>query len=1082
MNTIMFSNNQIKQLCGDISYYRGLEYYRAGKVTELEYNDEFGSYYATVEGSGRKRYEVEIFCNDEDGSVSAFCSCPAYASYDFFCKHIAAVLLQMAEYQSSADDPSGAYFMDLLSSGVSEEMNELLAIMDDYTPENPGALPTTVHSVKILSVEFTLHPYSTLYHNDWFFLEMKVGPERLYVVPKIREFLKHIEHRSIQYFTKKFTYNPAEHVFKPEDWAAIEQLIEIARNEEEVCSALFGYMPRSWFSNERRLFIPPSAFGRLLPTLAETKTMIQVNHNLIEQIVLLKEEPPVCFRFGQVSDGYQFSVEGLDQLTIMESYGYIIDNRGYFIPVEPQKSKLLARLKRMFDGRKHTVYVGKNQFHSFLQRTLPKLKGIGQLSIDEKLADRIVYRPLTPKLYLDRTGERLLARLEFCYGELTFDPVKPTVDEIHFVLRDMQREKDILTLLEQCHFQFDGEQFSMTDEEHIYQFLFHHLPGLETKLEIYVTNAVRSVFHPDAYKPAIRAEVDAKTEWLEIRFDLEGIDESEIPKILRSIVEKKKYHRLPNGAFLSLETGEYRNIAEIIEQFGIRKTELKTKVVRRPAVYGLQLDKPDREKNHLILGKKLRQLLHNLKQPDQLDFPVPARLDPVLRDYQKHGFQWLKTLSHYRFGGVLADEMGLGKTLQSIAYLLSEHQEGKNVGLPSLVVAPASLIYNWYHEFGKFAPELKTMVISGSKKERAELLSAMTNTDVIITSYPLLRRDIESYAEFTFHALILDEAQTVKNYESLTAQAVNELKARQRFALTGTPIENSLDELWSIYETVFPGLFPERNAFHNMSRDEVARRIKPFMLRRVKTDVLRELPDKIESIDHSELAEEQKKLYIAYLSKLQKETAATLEADGFQKSRMKILAGLTRLRQLCCHPSLFVENYRGGSGKMERLLELVEECRSGGKRMLIFSQFTEMLKLIRSAFDRRGWSYFYLDGGTPAAERVEMCERFNEGQRDMFLISLRAGGTGLNLTGADTVILYDLWWNPAVEQQAADRAHRIGQKNVVHVIRMIARGTVEDKIYELQQRKRDLINEVIQSGGADISSLTEEEIRELLMI
>jgi SNF2 family DNA or RNA helicase len=328
----------------------------------------------------------------------------------------------------------------------------------------------------------------------------------------------------------------------------------------------------------------------------------------------------------------------------------------------------------------------------------------------------------------------------------------------------------------------------------------------------------------------------------------------------------------------------------------------------------------------------------------------------------------------------------------------------------------------------------------------------------------------------------MDEAQYFKNHTTQTAQAVKAIEAGYRFALTGTPVENKLEELWSIFGAVFPELFPSKQAFNELTLEAVAKRVRPFLLRRLKSDVLQELPEKIESIQASELLPEQKQLYVGFLAKLQQETVKHLNEEGFQKNRIRILAGITRLRQLCCHPALFVEGYEGSSAKFEQLLEMIEECQSAGKRLLIFSQFTEMLGLIGRELGYRGMPYFYLDGQTPAAERVALCSRFNNGERDLFLLSLKAGGTGLNLTGADTVILYDLWWNPAVEQQAADRAHRIGQKNVVQVIRLVTQGTVEDKMYELQQKKKNLIDEVIQPGQEALSSLSEQEIREILMI
>lgn len=527
-----------------------------------------------------------------------------------------------------------------------------------------------------------------------------------------------------------------------------------------------------------------------------------------------------------------------------------------------------------------------------------------------------------------------------------------------------------------------------------------------------------------------------------------------------------------------------------------------------------------------------------------MDFALPGSLTPILRDYQNSGYQWLRTLAYYRFGGILADDMGLGKTLQSIAYITAVLQEKPEYNMdhtgvdkyresgslwgsttegtagidpetglpldkmasentdglwstmqqdgltirtrvihpPVLVVAPASLTYNWANEFARFAPHLKVLIAAGQKEERANMLSGMDEADVIVTSYPLLRRDLDTYLGRTFHTLILDEAQAIKNASSQTAQAVKQIQAPRRFALTGTPVENSLDELWSIFEAVFPGLFPSYRRFRDLPPERISRMVRPFILRRLKKDVLEELPDRIETVQRSELTVEQKKLYAAYLSQLQDEASKDMEDNGFQKNRIKILAGITRLRQLCCHPALFVEGYQGDSGKMEQLLETVEDCLAAGKRILIFSQFASMLNLIRQTLAAQGRNLFYLDGQTPAQSRVEMCHRFNEGEAELFLISLKAGGTGLNLTGADTVILYDLWWNPAVEEQAIGRAHRMGQKQVVQVIRLVTEGTIEEKILELQQRKKDLIAEVIEPGDGGSTTLSEQDIRELLMV
>ena len=430
----------------------------------------------------------------------------------------------------------------------------------------------------------------------------------------------------------------------------------------------------------------------------------------------------------------------------------------------------------------------------------------------------------------------------------------------------------------------------------------------------------------------------------------------------------------------------------------------------------------------------------------------------------------------------LADDMGLGKTLQSITFILSELPNIRKSAHPVLIVCPSSLTYNWLSEITKFAPEIETIVVDGNKNDRKLLLKNIMKIDVLITSYTLLRSDIKWYEKQSFHTVFFDEAQSFKNPITQTAKAVKKIQAEHRFALTGTPVENSLEELWSIYHVVFPELFLGIKEYSKLSRAKIARRIRPFLLRRMKRDVLTELPEKIESMESVELLPEQKKLYAAYLAKLRHDTLKHLDKDTLRKNRIRILAGLTRLRQICCHPALFVEGYKGSSAKFDQLMEIIEESRVSQRRVLVFSQFTKMLDLIGREFTIRGLTFFYLDGQTPAGERVELCNRFNEGERDLFLISLKAGGTGLNLTGADTVILYDLWWNPAVEEQAADRAYRMGQTNEVQVIKLIARGTIEEKMNELQVKKKHLIEEIIDPDEKLSTMLTDEDIRELLMI
>ena len=452
--------------------------------------------------------------------------------------------------------------------------------------------------------------------------------------------------------------------------------------------------------------------------------------------------------------------------------------------------------------------------------------------------------------------------------------------------------------------------------------------------------------------------------------------------------------------------------------------------------------------------KELKSLKNMLLNLDNINFNIPKNLNGVLRNYQEKGFKWLNTLDYLGFGGILGDEMGLGKTFQTIAFLLSKENS------ISLIVAPTSLVFNWYSEFKKFAPSLKVVMVNKSPSEREEIIKDYKKYDILITTYNLVKRDLESYKKIFFHYVILDEAQNIKNPSSQNAKSVKELKSKNRFALTGTPIENSLMELWSIFDFIMPNYLYDENKFTTryyrrleeepVIIEELKRLVTPFILRRYKKDVIKELPDKIEKKLIIPMEEEQKKVYKAYSDHIKALIEKKVINDEFKSSKIEILSYITKLRQIAIDPSLVMDKYLGGSGKMEAILELVTQGIEENHKILIFSQFTSVLKNISKLFKLNDISFSYLDGSTPSKERGKLVEDFNKNLNSVFLISLKAGGTGLNLTSADIVIHFDPWWNPAVEDQASDRAHRIGQKNVVEVIKMISENSIEEKIVNLQ--------------------------------
>ncbi|PPA90305.1 DEAD/DEAH box helicase [Brevibacillus laterosporus] len=1095
--SFQLSRRIIKTLCGQISYDKGDVYYQTGKVMITHYDPNQQSYEATVNGSNG--YQVTITL-EQRGGVNAECTCPKLSSYDKFCQHIAAVLLSIrdsdqdsstvprsvntqvhdrAKFAGSTDRP--APFLD------QNQMANHMLKMFSHKSLRPSSTRAFLDTRDVLDVEFICRPFHYGYGKYMFGLELKLGPKRLYVVKNIREFLGRMDRREGVLFSKHFAYDPEHHSFQKENDEVLRQLIQISQNEKMYRDTWNNFVHANSKSGDRMLLIPPFSWEPLLALLMKAPLVkLGQGERLFDGIHLSDEPLPLQFEFDQAqSEGYQLDIQGLDKLTVMESYGVVL-SEGKLIKLQHEHCKRLIELKNLLEtSHQNQVQIKKEQMEPFMEKVIPGLIKLGSVHIAQAVSEQIVQTPLRARLYLDRVRDRLLAGLEFQYGDIVINPLEGTSrkkDTDPILMRDGDQERRILELMEKSSFVMTEAGYFMDDEEAEYEFLYHVVPQLEKLLKVYATTAVKVRLHTGHTPPKVSVDVDDRMQWLEFNFDMAGIPDSDVRKLLKSLEEKRKYYRLPNGALLPLESVEFQEISNFMDEIGIRMEEWKEANLRLPLVRGLHLiDSQERGKN-VKLGKSFRRLIENIRNPDNLDFPVPDSLAHVLRDYQVYGFQWMKTLAHYHFGGILADDMGLGKTVQSIAFIASVLPDIREQGMPALIVCPASLVYNWRNELKRFAPEIRTVIADGSRMERSSIIRDASKVDVIITSYPLLRRDIDLYVVPMFYTLILDEAQAFKNYVTQTAQAVKEIQAKYRFALTGTPVENKLEELWSIFDAVFPELFQNRKAFHNVTQEMVAKRIRPFLLRRLKTDVLKELPEKIESIQASTLLPDQKKLYVAYLAKLQQETLKHLDEDGFQKNKIKILAGLTRLRQLCCHPGLFVEGYSGSSAKFEQLLEIVQECLSAGKRLLVFSQFTQMLGFIGRELGYLGVPYFYLDGNTPTAERVELCSRFNEGERDLFLLSLKAGGTGLNLTGADTVILYDLWWNPAVEQQAADRAHRIGQKNVVQVVRLVTQGTVEEKMYELQQKKKNLIDEVIQPGHEALSTLTEQEIREILMI
>ncbi len=1038
----------IKEKCGTVSFKRGDAFYRGNHVTFQEYKPTKCK--ATVTGVEDFHVTIELA---SDGSLVTECSCPKLTSFQKDCQHIAAVLIGIYEQQHiSVSIPR--------NTDAEPNPTDHFLTLFDHQPKRSSVHQLHFENRQVLKTHFICKPVTDINGQSIMGIELQIDQTS---VQPIRPFLMSVAERVPTEINPSLIYDPNHHCFIKEHDEILQQLIQVIQDEKMMLEA----QAKKINKGDGVLLLPPSAWDKLVPFLTSAPHVSVVhNGHTVEGIRRSNGPLPIAFSFEKAdNERFLLKMDGLNHILILKPYHSVLA-AGKLIDLNRDDFYRLSELIQMIEkSGKGELPVAQNQLGFFIEKVVPGLRKLGTVHIPVEITKEYVETPLVAKLYLDRVNNRLLAGLEFHYERVVFNPLdQREVLAANILIRDVDKENQILELMEESSFATTDSGYYLQNDLLEYEFLYHTVPKLQKLVQIYATTAVRNRIFRDSTPPKISVKIKKeRTNWLEFKFEMDGIPERDIREVLEALEEKRKFYRLRNGALMSLETKEFQEIERFLKAAPIQADEYENEL-NFPIVRGLQLIDSVEGIDAFTYEESFRAFLDTIHHPEQLDFTVPERLVPILRDYQIHGYKWMKTLASYNFGGILADDMGLGKTVQAITFIVSVLEEVRAKKLPVLIVCPSSLTYNWLSEFMKFAPELQALVIDGTQKERLELQKAVSEMDVVITSYPLLRQDLSWYEKQIFHTVFFDEAQAFKNPLTQTARAVKKIQANYRFALTGTPVENSLEELWSIFHVVFPELFQGLREYSFLSRATISRRIRPFMLRRVKEDVLSELPEKIESLESVELFTEQKELYAAYLAKLRHDTLKHLDKDTFRKNKIRILAGLTRLRQICCHPALFVDGYQGSSAKFEQLLQIVEESKLSGRRVLIFSQFTKMLELIGRELAIRGLPFYYLDGQTPSEERVDICNQFNAGGRDFFLISLKAGGTGLNLTGADTVILYDLWWNPAVEEQAADRAHRMGQANIVQVIKLVARGTIEEKMNELQEKKRDMIDEIRESN------------------
>jgi superfamily II DNA or RNA helicase len=715
-------------------------------------------------------------------------------------------------------------------------------------------------------------------------------------------------------------------------------------------------------------------------------------------------------------------------------------------------------------------------------------------------ADRFAPPPLKTKIWLDlAANNKITARMEFFYDKKSHKAFA-TKDNGSLDLEAELRQEELL--VSNMHGTANGVCYlDLDDDEAVYLLATEGIPKLLAVAEVFISEALKR--HTIVKKPSLTVGVRVEGQLLDLAFDFEGFSPAELSKVLDAYRRRRRYYRLRDGSFLMLDDDKLAPLTAIVDGLDVSEKEISSGHTRLNRFHAPYLDKVMKNNENVRFegDASFRGIIRGLQDVADADFAVPEELVAVMRNYQKTGFRWLMTLRQLHFGGILADEMGLGKTLQVLALLEAERQS--DAALIAIVVCPASLVLNWESEVKRFAPRLRTLALLGTSGTRQAQIKALNTpatdpeagTDILITSYDQVRNDIDTYENIEFSYIILDEAQYIKNQKTRSANAVKRLRGRSRFALTGTPVENSLSELWSIFDFLMPGYLSTYNVFRRRfetlitqyeekgALERLQAMVRPFILRRLKKDVLKELPPKTETIIPTTMSKEQRLVYVASLAKAKEVLDSKLATYSEQQSGIFIIAELMRLRQICCDPRLVFEEYAGGSAKLTTCLDIIENCLESGRHLLLFSQFTSMLQIIAEALDSLGITYYRLEGSTPKTERQRLVNSFNEGAVPVFLISLKAGGTGLNLTRADTVIHYDPWWNLSAERQATDRTHRIGQENNVQVYKLIVKDTIEERIVRMQEKKAALAEAVLegslaaeQPNSAELINLFEEAL------
>lgn len=929
-------------------------------------------------------------------------------------------------------------------------------------------------------------------------VEFKIGNEQLTKINNLPDFFERMLNREKYKYNNVLEFIHEENAFEEQSRPLLKFLLkyaEIIKYANDVNNN-YAYYGRNF--NVNNVVLSNTGLDELFEILKgktvefETKTgerKIQFIDEPIDIKFILEKSDESTYCLTPNIDVYGYDI------FYGKNYSYfLIDNKMHkCLPkVENRNLELLEVYKKNYT---QSIIFNENNLRNFFAIVVPKIKDNFEIkNIDKEQIEKYMPKDLYVKIFLDYNEKGyIIADVKFCYGNVEFNPIKNVNLEI---TRNAIQENEVLDTFVQTGFMLDSAnaRLVLANDEKIYNFLSKEIEDYMKKFEVLVAKDFKK---KDIKKIKIKSiGVKIENNLLDINLEDFKFNIYEIKDIINKYKLKRKFYKLKDGTYISLEKNNSLDFLEnVVDNIEIDYVNPEEGTIKLPIYRAMYLEKLFKEMNNTNIQKNeyYKKMISEIEDRHiDINTKIPKKLNTELRTYQKIGYKWLKTLEQYKMGGILADDMGLGKTVQVLTVILSYIQENKEKAKNSIIVCPSSLTLNWYNEIQKFTPTIKTLVISGDYLERKRKIETINNYQIVITSYDSLKRDIDLYTQYNFKYIVADEAQYIKNNNTKNSKAVKLINAETKFALTGTPIENSLSELWSIFDFIMPGYLYKYKKFKELyeipiikNQDEekmnkLKKQIEPFILRRTKSEVLTELPDKTVTILSNEMKEEQYSIYMSYMAQARDEIMYQIDMKGFEKSQIKILSLLMRLRQICCHPKLFLSEYTGESSKLNQCIEIIQDAVLGEHKILLFSSYTSMFEIIEEQLKKLKINYLKLTGQTKVGERIKLVDEFNTNKNiKVFLISLKAGGTGLNLTGADMVIHYDPWWNLSAENQATDRTYRIGQKKNVQVYKLITKNSIEEKIYELQQKKAKLIDNMLSTDATFISKLSKDDIMAL---